>query len=97
MDNEARRLEKYPFTSEVQFVNSLRTVITFELEPWGEVYTMEPDAVFKVVAHGRQRGALEVQVGDEKLSIWAWSKCVVELFDGDAELGAEHGHRTPTP
>jgi hypothetical protein len=71
--------------------------IVFYLEPWGEEYRMPPGAMFRIVAQGPQGDLLEVEVGDGSITAYGWPGSVVSLFDGDVELGAGSGERTPVP
>jgi len=71
--------------------------LTFYLEPWGEVYMMPPDATFEVVARGPQGDCLEIELADDRVTVYGWPGSKATLFDGGAEAGAGLRDRAPAP
>ena len=69
--------------------NSRATSLTFYLEPWGEAYSMPPDAIFEVVARGPEGDCLEIEYTDEHITVYGWSGSTVSLFHTGMALGAD--------
>ena len=49
------------------------------LEPWGEQIEMAAGATFVVASEAEQPGSFEVELGEGKIIVWAWSSAVVKL------------------
>lgn len=81
----------------IRLLNSRSIGIKFYLEPWGEEYEMPPDATFDVVAKGPQGGSLEVEFGDDHITVYGWAGSVVSLFHNGTELGKGLWERSPVP
>lgn len=75
--------------------NSQVGAISFFLEPWGEEYTMPTDATFEIVATGPRGGTLDVEIADDRITVWGWAGSTVALSSGGTPLGGEE--RTPVP
>ena len=77
---------------------NVRTIpITLYLEPWGEQYTLGPEATFTVVARGPEGDALEVEWADDHIILYGWPGSIVTLFHDGKELGVGTAKRTPVP
>jgi hypothetical protein len=53
------------------------------LEPWGELYLLEPDKKLKVEVKGptgaAPNNALEIQSSEDGITLWGWSGSTVEV------------------
>lgn len=70
---------------------------TLCLEPWGDAYPIRPGAAVELVAVGPEGDSLELQVGDDHVTVWAWPGATVRAFQDGAELGPKDGRRPPVP
>ena len=61
--------------------------MTLYLEPWGQQYTMAPEATFTAVARGPEGDTLEVEVSDNHIILYGWPGAVVTLFHEGKEIG----------
>lgn len=50
---------------------SRERTITFVLEPWGEIYTMEPRARFTLLLRNSIQGAVEIDDGVDRMTVYA--------------------------
>lgn len=75
--------------------NSHAEAISFFLESWDEEYTMPTDATFEIVATGPRGGTLEIEMADDRITVWDWAGSTVALSSGGTPLGGEE--RTPVP
>jgi len=75
--------------------------MTFILEPWGELYPMEPNTkftlVFRSTVQPRALNAIEVDYSAESITVYGWEGCTVSLFHNGEELGAGATPRTQVP
>jgi hypothetical protein len=77
---------------------ALRTIpVTLCLEPWGEQYTLTPEATFTVIAKGPEGDALEVEWTDDHITLYGWPGSIVTLFHDGKEVGGGTSERTPVP
>lgn len=82
----------------VLFENVRSTALEFRLEPWGEQYPMRHGAVFELLVHGPQKdAALQVEHGDDHITVYGWPGSTIRVFDAGTELGAGSGERTRVP
>src|SRR5579859_4454600 len=83
--------------------NSRDTTITFVLEPWGEIYEMEPLAKFSLILRSPMAASpaslktAEVEYGADRITVWAWEGCTATLFHDEEELGAGASPRPRVP
>jgi len=77
--------------------NSREITITFVLEPWGEIYTMEPRARFTLLLRSPIQGAVEIDDGVDSMTVYAWEGCTAALFQDGEELGAGTSPRPRVP
>lgn len=70
----------------LRVTNRRETELTFYLEPWGEQFIMAPGATFHVVAKGPDGDSLEVEYGDNYVSLYGWIGSVVSVFKDGIEL-----------
>ena len=85
------------YTTSLRVCNAHANPLTLHPEPWGEQYTMPPEATFVVVARGPQGDALEVECAEEHIVLYGWSGSVVTLFHAGKAVGASSTERTPVP
>ena len=85
------------YTTSLRVCNAHARPITLYLEPWGEQYTMPPEATFVVVARGPEGDALEVECAAEHIVLYGWPGSVVTLFHAGKEVGTGAAERAPVP
>ena len=85
------------YTTSLRVCNAHALPITLHLEPWGEQYTMPPEATFLVVARGPEGDALEVECAEDHIVLYGWPGSVVTLFHAGKEVGAGTAERAPVP
>jgi hypothetical protein len=85
------------YTTSLRVCNSHALPITLHLEPWGEQYTMPPEATFLVVVRGPEGDALEVECAEDHIVLYGWPGSVVTLFYAGKEVGAGAAERAPVP
>jgi hypothetical protein len=90
-------LETKEYVTSLRLCNSRPTPVTLYLEPWGEQYTMAPEAIFTAVARGPEGDGLEVQFTDDSLTLYGWPGAVVTLFQDGKAVGANAMERAPVP
>ena len=71
--------------------------ITLHVEPWGEQYTMPPEATFLLVGRGPEGDDLEVECAEDHIVVYGWPGSVVTLFHAGKEVGAGAAERAPVP
>lgn len=81
----------------IRLVNSRSTSVDVYIEPWGDVHTMPPGATFSIVVRGPADDCLEVEDGDDRITLWGWSGSVVQVFHDGTELGSGLWPRPPAP
>jgi hypothetical protein len=81
----------------VMVSNSRERTITFVLEPWGEIYTMEPRVRFTLLLRSSIQGAVEIDDGVDRMTMYAWEGCTAALFQDGEELGAGTSPRPRVP
>lgn len=84
----------------MQLTNTRAIPITFSLEPWGDAHDMPPGATFELIARGPEGGWLDVEFGEDQITVWGWQDSVVNLYHEGEELGAglwERPRVPPTP
>ena len=85
------------YTTSLRVCNAHAGPITLHLEPWGEQYTMPPEATFLVVARGPEGDALEVECAEDHIVLYGWPGSVVMLFHAGKEVGTNAAERAPVP
>ena len=78
----------------VRVVNSCDIELRLDLEPWGEQYKMRPRENFTVVAKAPVHGELEIQIREDRITVFGWSGSVVQVFQDGTEVG---GSMQPVP
>lgn len=89
--------ETLEYETSLRVCNSRSVALTFCLEPWGEQYSMAPEAIFDVVARGPKGDAPEVEFADDHIVLYGWPGSTVSVFHKGVELGAGCSERTPVP
>lgn len=67
---------------------------TLWVEPWGECFSLGPRASLEIVATGPAGDPLEVAVGTEGITVFAWSGATLEVIASGKRLG---GSSIPAP
>jgi hypothetical protein len=66
--------------------NSRSASIHLRLEPWGELYELEPLATIDVQASGPDGDRLEVDSDDSSITIYGWPGSAIELYHKGVRL-----------
>ena len=73
------------------FTNDRETSTSLILEPWGEIYPIEPHMrltiYFRSPIPPSSSQAVEVEYGADQITVYAWEGCTVALFQNGVELG----------
>ena len=85
------------YTTSLRVCNTRLIALTCILEPWGEQYTIAPQATFEIVARGPEGDSLEVEFTDDHIILYGWPGSVVSLFHEGTEIGSGSAERTPIP
>ena len=56
--------------SRITLVNRFSHAMTFVVEPWGSVFSMEPAAVFEIVSQGPPSNSLELVLNAASIEVW---------------------------
>ena len=56
------------------------------LEPWGEEFHCAPGDTLQIVGRGPQSDVLEIEVGDDAITVYGWSGSVVSILRNGVEL-----------
>lgn len=60
----------------IKLSNTCKRQINVYLEPWGEVYPLDPDKKLRVNAVGptgvAPNNLLEIESSDDSLTVWGW-------------------------
>ena len=78
----------------VRIVNSRNIELRFDLEPWGEQYKMQSGVNFAVVASAPLHGELEIEIQENRITVFGWSGSTVQIFQDGMEIG---GSTQPVP
>ncbi len=85
------------YVTSLRLCNARTIPVTLYLEPWGEQYTITPEATFTVVARGPEGDALEVEWADDHIILYGWPGSIVTLFHDGKEVGVGASKRPPVP
>lgn len=70
-------------TSEITILlrvkNTRKAEVILYLEPWGEHYAMPPGATFQVMAKGPKGDSLEVEYGEDHITLYGWTGSIVSV------------------
>jgi hypothetical protein len=89
--------ETKEYSTSLRVCNAHSFPMTLCLEPWGEQYTMAPEATFTAVARGPEGDTLEVEFADDRITVYGWPGSVVTLFHEGQEVGSGTSVRAPVP
>lgn len=92
-----REPEPREYMTSLRVYNARPVAVTFVLEPWGEHYTMAPEATFDVVARGPEGDSLEIEFTDDHIVLYGWPGSIVNVFQEGTELGVGCSERLPSP
>ena len=67
--------ETKEYLTSVRVCNARACPMTLYLEPWGEQYTMAPEATFTAVARGPEGDTLEEEVSDNHIILYGMARC----------------------
>ena len=81
----------------IRLVNSWPADTVVRLEPWADEYAMPQGATYDVVARGPRRGTLEVEFGEDAITVWCWEGSVVSLLHEGVRVDVRLGERPPVP
>ena len=85
------------YVTSLRVSNARSVPLTLYLEPWGEQYTMAPEATFTAVAKGPEGDTLEVEWADDHIVLYGWPGSMVTLFHDGKEVGGGISERAPIP
>ena len=85
------------YVTSLRLCNARTIPVTLYLEPWGEQYTLMPEATFTVVARGPEGDTLEVEWTDDHITLYGWPGATVALFHDGKEVGVGTAECTPVP
>lgn len=76
--------------------NRRKRPVELRLEPWGERYTMPAGATFQIVARGPEGDSLEIEWGQDAVTVYGWPGSVVSVLRKGIDVGAGEGEaRSP--
>jgi len=84
-------------TTFAKVTNSRSDEVQFRLEPWGELYAMAPGSAFQVIFTAPTPGLMEVEVGDDHVTVYGWVGSTVRLLHDGTDAGAGMGERGRVP
>ena len=71
----------------IRFSNTRKHRIKVHLEPWGEVYVLEPNKKLRVDAVGPignpPNNMLEIESSEDSITIWGWGGSGVTVHDAE--------------
>lgn len=71
----------------LSITNSKKEKITFALEPWGELFEMQPKDSFDVEYLGSENLRCELDIEDDAVSLWVDGQFeYIRLYHGEKEL-----------
>ncbi|GCE20904.1 hypothetical protein [Dictyobacter kobayashii] len=83
------------------FSNEREAATSFILEPWGEIYRMEPHTKLTVcfcsLIPPSSPHTVEVEYGVNQITVYAWEGCTAALFQNGEELGTDIESRPRVP
>jgi hypothetical protein len=82
-------------THTTRIENNTDRLMQFALEPWGEVFALEPGRAFDIVFDGPPDGTTYVEYREGGIALWAWEGSVARLFLDGQELSAHDRQRVP--
>lgn len=67
----------------IRILNSLSRDLMMHLEPWGEQHLMHSGATFGVKVQGPDGDTLEIEYGENRITIYGWSGSTVSVSDSN--------------
>ena len=65
--------------------NSRKHRLNIYVEPWGEIYVLEPNKMLRIDAAGPVGAApdnmLEIESNDDSITVWGWGGSSVTVHD----------------
>ena len=82
--------------------NRRKRPVELRLEPWGETYVMPAGVTFQIVARGPEGDALEIEWGQDRVTVYGWPGSVVSVLRkgvdvAESEVGARDGEDGVVP
>lgn len=85
----------------MMFSNRRETRVNFVLEPWGEIYPIEPHASlvasFRSSIPPSSQQRVEIEHGIDAITVYAWEGCTTALFQHGKEVGSSASSRLRVP
>jgi len=76
----------------VRILNSLSRDLMMHLEPWGEQHLMPSGATFRVEAQGPDGDTLELEYGEDRITVYGWSGSTVSVSAIGTPEESSEGH-----
>ena len=84
-------MKRNPGVDRLDLANSSQRALTVRLEPWGEEFAIPQGGRFAVEAVGPEGGFLELQWGDDEVTIYGWSGSTVSVWSEEKEVTRSAG------
>ncbi len=68
---------------EIRLTNSSDRPRGVVLEPWGEIYEMEPHTTYRACGEGPVGDTLEIEIQDGWVKVWGWGNSSLEICKAD--------------
>ena len=85
----------------IVFSNRRETTVKFVLEPWGEIYPIEPraslTAAFRSSIPPSSLHSAEIEYGVDSITVYAWEGSTVALFQDGKAVGSGASSRLHVP
>lgn len=75
MQTETEKIEL-----KVKVANRFNRDITLCLEPWADEYLLSKDEHLTVLVQGPKNGSLEIEYGENRITIYTWSGSTCEIL-----------------
>ena len=70
----------------LRVINAKEHNVTFQLEPWGDVYPMAPKDEFVVHFVSAEFAEPEVEMTEDAIVVYGWTGCLVRVTKNGKEL-----------
>jgi len=79
----------------LRVINSKTHRVSFVLEPWGDVYDMEPADEYVVIFTGPVPAEPEVDLMDDSITVYGWTGSMVRVIKDGKEVVNYEGLKVP--
>lgn len=69
----------------LRITNSTSNTLTLHLEPWGEQHRLVSGATFNLEAQGPDGGTMEVEYGENSLTVYGWTGSTISISEKRTE------------